>query len=168
MTPAEKQRTQTSSQLMKISETPLQHTLKSETAWEGEKKTALFSRPQSCANYKKCWCAITTKIAGSIATMVQSRLSCLKQKLLTEVHICKEGWWLFKSPVGWHKAFNTQWQDKKKQTLTVGESVLMCLTVASGLVLIRYWLQPSSLTAIQSTRYDCALRVEQCRVYWRL
>lgn len=79
-----------------------------------------------------------------------------QQRLPMQVHICKEGGQLFKSPVGWHKAVNTQWGIKT----TIGETLLMRLTVASGLILIRYWLQPPSLTAIQSTCYNCTHREE--------
>lgn len=47
-----------------------------------------------------------------------------------------------KPPRVLRQAFNTQRGDlKKRKKTTVGESVLMCLTVASGLILIRYWLQ---------------------------
>lgn len=56
-----------------------------------------------------------------------------------EGHICKDRTdgargAVLKSPVGGHEAVNTQWGIKT----TVGETLLMCLTVASGLILISY------------------------------
>lgn len=68
-----------------------------------------------------------------------------QQKAPMEIHIGKDRTdearrVIFKSPLGWHKAFNSQ----RRIKTTVGETLLMCLTVASGLILISYWLQPAS------------------------
>lgn len=59
-----------------------------------------------------------------------------------------------KAPPGWHKAVYTQ----KGIKTTVRGTLLMCLTVASGLILISYWLQPFPtvlFTGFQSTCYNC-------------
>lgn len=87
-----------------------------------------------------------------------------QQKPPMEVHICKDRTdearrVIFKKPCG---ADIRQLIYGGGIKTTVGETLLMCLTVASGLLLIRYWVQPPShhfflffFTAVQSTGYNC-------------